>query len=114
MGSRVAHCATVEKAIDGLSISLWTDSILQYREGVCLTRWDPGPVQPMGELCTQLCRFTQGEKVVKMLLIHLILLTFGPRRQKDKEGRGLPSFTVKPPNVMEGAAHCIAMETQLQ
>lgn len=41
---------------------------------VCVwsTRQNVSPAQPKGELCTQLCKFTQGEKVTEMLLTHLL------------------------------------------
>lgn len=95
VGSWVAHCAPVEKAIDGLSISLWTDTILQHRESICYTSCSC--VQPMGELCTQLCRFTQGEKVVKMLLIHLFCSRLDQEGRQTRRGGGylLHSWTPK-------------------
>ncbi|CAB1439828.1 unnamed protein product [Pleuronectes platessa] len=77
----VAHGAPVEKAIDGLSISLWTHTILLHREGVCCAPCS------IGELCTQLCRFTQGDRGGQDAAYSSIQLTSGPRRRTDEEGR---------------------------
>lgn len=110
MGSQVAHCAPVEEAIDGLSISLRTTTVLQHWECDCHTRQDPVPVLPLGELCTQLCRFTQGEKVVEMLLTHLFRSRLGRGGRRMREGGRLPPSQLKPQMSWRGQ-HIIAMET---
>lgn len=58
--------------------------------------WGLVAVQPMGELCTQICRFSQGEKVAEMLLTHQVCSRFDQEgRQARWEGGLLHSWTPK-------------------
>lgn len=92
VGSQVAHCAPVGKAIDGLSISLWT-------EGVCLPH--------MAGSCCCAHSSVDSHKVKRWprcMLTHLFCSRLDQEgRQTGREGGG--TFTTEPPNVMEGAAH---------
>lgn len=93
MGSQVAHCAPAEKAINGLSISLWTNSILQHRESVCHTCSCAAHGRGVH---TQLCRFTQGENVVKMLLTCLFCSRLDQETRQTRRGGAVPPAQLTP------------------
>lgn len=58
-------------------------------------------------------RFTQGEKVVKMLLTHLFCSRLDQEgRQMRRWGVGGTSCTAEPPQMSRRGWHIIAMETQ--
>lgn len=109
MGSQVAHCATAEKAINGLSISLWTNSILQDRKGVCPTC--SSAAHGIYEQ-TQFCRFTQGENVVKMLLTRQFCSRMDQEARQTWKG-GVAAPTQLTPKCHEGGG-IISMKTQPQ
>lgn len=98
-------CAPVEKAIDGLSISLWTNAIVQDRTVFATQGSILSLCSQWKSCCTKLCRCTQREKVVKMLLTHLFCSRLDQEGRQTTQGGWEPPSQLKPPDVMEGATH---------
>lgn len=105
---RLHICAPVEKAIDGLSISLWTDTIVWYRsvfapQGSILSLCSQWKSCAHNCGCTQLWMHTTG-KGGRDAARSSILLTSGPRRQTNNAGRVGASITAKTPRCHGGGS----------
>lgn len=101
---RLHICAPVEKAIDGLSISLWTDTIVWYRS-VFAPQGSILSLCSQWKSCAHNCGCTQREKVVEMLLAPLFCSRLDQEGRQTTLGGWVPPSQLKPPDVMEGAAH---------